>query len=70
MPPIGLILCSAAESDVARYALEGLPNQIVAADYRLKLPDERTLLAELRQTRQAWEMRRTVRLGKKSDFHE
>ena len=65
-PPIGLILCSAAENDVARYALEGLPNQIVAADYRLKLPDEKTLLAELRQTRRAWENRRTSRLDKKT----
>jgi predicted nuclease of restriction endonuclease-like (RecB) superfamily len=64
-PPIGLILCSAAENDVARYALEGLPNQIVAADYRLKLPDEKALLAELRQTRRVWKMRRTARLDKK-----
>jgi hypothetical protein len=36
----------------------------------LKLPDEKTLLAELRQTRQAWELRRTVRFDKKSDSHE
>jgi len=64
-PPIGLILCSAAENDVARYALQGLPNQIVAADYRLRLPDEKTLLAELRQTRRAWEIRRRTRSEKK-----
>jgi predicted nuclease of restriction endonuclease-like (RecB) superfamily len=64
-PPIGLILCSAAENDVARYALEGLPNQIVAADYRLKLPDEKALLAELRQIRRAWEIRQTASLDKK-----
>jgi hypothetical protein len=38
----------------------------VAADYRLKLPDEKTLLAELRQTRRAWEIRRTSRLDKKT----
>jgi predicted nuclease of restriction endonuclease-like (RecB) superfamily len=64
-PPIGLILCSAAENDVARYALEGLPNQVVGADYRLRLPDEKTLLAELRQIRRAWEMRQTARGVKK-----
>jgi hypothetical protein len=59
-PPIGLILCSAAENEVARYALEGLPNKIISADYRLNLPDEKRLLLELRQTREAWERRKTA----------
>lgn len=59
-PPIGLILCSTAEADVVRYALEGLRNEVLAAECRLKLPDEQALLAELRQTRRAWELRRTL----------
>jgi predicted nuclease of restriction endonuclease-like (RecB) superfamily len=60
-PPIGLILCSTAEHDVAQYALGEMSNQIIAADYRIKLPDEKQLLAELRLTRSVWEARRSRR---------
>jgi hypothetical protein len=34
-PPVGLILCAEKDSAVARYALEGLPNKVLAAEYRL-----------------------------------
>lgn len=64
-PPVGLILCSTTEADVVRYALEGLKNKVLAAEYRLKLPDEQALLAELRQTRRAWELRHA--LGKEKN---
>lgn len=67
-PPVGLILCSSKGDEVARYTLENLPNKVLAGEYRLSLPDEKTLLAELRQTRRAWEQRRLVRVksgGKK-----
>ena len=33
-PPIGLILCNQKDEAVAHYALEGLPNKVMAAQYR------------------------------------
>jgi hypothetical protein len=33
------------------YALEGLPNKIMAAEYELALPDEKKLIKELQETR-------------------
>jgi hypothetical protein len=32
---------------VARYALEGLPNKVMASEYRTALPDEKELDAEI-----------------------
>lgn len=60
-PPVGLILCSSKGDDVAKYALENLPNQVLAAEYRINLPSEKQLLDELRQTCRAWELRRLAR---------
>ena len=56
-PPVGLILCSQKDEAVARYALEGLPNQVVAAEYRITLPDEKVLASELDRVRQVIELR-------------
>lgn len=50
-PPVGLILCAKKDSAVAKYALEGLPSKVLAAEYKLKLPDERELAAEIERTR-------------------
>jgi predicted nuclease of restriction endonuclease-like (RecB) superfamily len=49
-PPIGLILCSYKDIAVAKYALDGLPNKVIAAEYRLKLPNEKILQEELEKT--------------------
>lgn len=57
-PPIGLILCAEKGTAEARYALEGLPNTVLAAEYRTLLPDEKLLAEELAKTRQALETRR------------
>ena len=56
-PPVGLILCSEKDEALARYALEGLSNKVMAAEYRITLPDETVLAAELDRTRQAMELR-------------
>jgi predicted nuclease of restriction endonuclease-like (RecB) superfamily len=56
-PPVGLILCADKDEDEARYALDGLPNPVLASEYRLALPDEEALEAELARTRQAIEDR-------------
>ena len=60
-PPVGLILCAQKDEAVARYALDRLPNKVLAAEYRTALPNERELAAELERTRIAVEERR--RLG-------
>ncbi len=59
-PPVGLILCAEKDEAVARYALEGLPNKILAREYRLALPNEARLAAEIDKTR-AWLKRRARR---------
>lgn len=58
-PPVGLILCAQKDSAVAKYALEGLPNKVMATEYRTTLPDENLLAVELEKTRQILESRRT-----------
>ncbi len=59
-PPVGLILCSETDEALAQYALEGLSNKVMAAEYRITLPDETALAAELDRTRQAMEHRRAI----------
>ena len=54
-PPIGLILCAEKGYDLARYALGGLPNKVLAGRYKTTLPDERTLIAEIDRTRRTIE---------------
>ncbi len=56
-PPVGLILCSEKDETLARYALDGLPNNVMAGEYRITLPDEELLAGELDRTRQAMELR-------------
>ena len=51
-PPVGLILCNKKDEAVAKYALDGLPNKVLASEYQMTLPDEKTLAAELNKTRQ------------------
>jgi hypothetical protein len=59
-PPVGLILCTHKEENVARYALEGLSNKVLAATYRTTLPDEAVLAGELERTRRVLEQRRAL----------
>ena len=59
-PPVGLILCSEKDEALARYALDGLPNNVMAGEYRITLPDEALLAGEVDRTRQAMEMRGTM----------
>src|SRR5205807_1448506 len=50
-PPVGLILCAQKDEAVAKYALEGLPNKVLAAEYRLTLHGEDLLAHEIEKTR-------------------
>ena len=57
-PPIGLILALEKDEALARYALDGLDNKVLAREYRLVLPDEKLLAKQLEATRKEWESRR------------
>ena len=59
-PPVGLILCADKGHALARYALEGLPNKIMAANYKTVLPDAELLQKELEKTRLMLESGRKV----------
>jgi YhcG PDDEXK nuclease domain len=56
-PPVGLILCSQRDEAIARYALDGLPNKILATEYRTVLPDEKLIADEIEKTRRQLETR-------------
>jgi predicted nuclease of restriction endonuclease-like (RecB) superfamily len=49
-PPVGLILCAQKDEAIAKYALEGLPNKVMASEYRTALPNESTLAGEVERT--------------------
>lgn len=61
-PPVGLILCADKGHAMARYALEGLPNKVMAANYRTVLPDAEVLQKELESTRLLLESRGALSL--------
>lgn len=63
-PPVGLILCAEKNEAVAHYALEGLGNKILAAEYRTQLPDEKIIASELDRTRKLLDIRKS---SKKKD---
>ena len=61
-PPVGLILCADKGHALARYALDGLPTKVMAANYRMVLPDAELLQKELENTRRLLESRGTLSL--------
>ena len=64
-PPVGLILCTEHRSGMARYALEGLPNKVLASEYRMTLPSEEILAAELARSRRMLEGRGGQKAGRR-----
>ena len=61
-PPVGLILCARKDDAVARYALEGLPNKVMASEYRTVLPNEKELAAEIGRTQALLQERKKLAL--------
>ena len=57
-PPVGLILCTEKGVAEARYALDNLPNKVLAAEYRTVLPDEKLIAQELERSQVELEERR------------
>jgi predicted nuclease of restriction endonuclease-like (RecB) superfamily len=54
-PPVGLILCAKKNTSAAHYALDGLPNKVLAAEYKTTLPKENKLAEELNRTQRQLE---------------
>lgn len=50
-PPVGLILCTRKDEAVARYALDGITNSVLASEYKLLLPDVKQLQAAIAKAR-------------------
>jgi predicted nuclease of restriction endonuclease-like (RecB) superfamily len=67
-PPIGLILCAHKGATMARYALDGLKNKILAGEYQTLLPAASVLEAQLDKARRAYENRFTVLPAVKPKF--
>ena len=61
-PPVGLILCAQKDEAVARYALEGLPNKVMASEYQTALPNEKELAAEIARTQAQLQHRKRITL--------
>ena len=58
LPPVGLILCAEKDQAMAKYALEGLSNTVLTAEYRTTLPLERVLAEEIARTRRQLDVQR------------
>jgi hypothetical protein len=50
-PPVGLILCAEKGAAEAHYALDNLPNKVLAAEYQTVLPDEKLIAEEIERSR-------------------
>lgn len=60
-PPVGLILCAQKDASLAHYALENLPNKVLATEYKVALPAEKMLAAEIDRTRKVLTARGEIR---------
>jgi hypothetical protein len=61
-PPVGLILCAEKGTAEAHYALDNLPNKVLAAEYQMVLPDEMVIADELKRSGVRLEERRMRRI--------
>jgi len=59
-PPVGLILCAEKGAAEAHYALDNLPNKVLAAEYQTVLPDEKLIAEELDRSHRELEKRASV----------
>lgn len=52
---MGLVLCTERDDAVACYSLGGLPNSVMAREYRVTLPKEKKLEAVMAKARKSIE---------------
>ena len=62
-PLDGLILCTEKGASEAHYALDNLPNKVLAAEYQTVLPDEKIIADELDRSRRKLENRKKLTNG-------
>jgi hypothetical protein len=60
-PPVGFILCAEKGAAQAHYALDNLPNKVLAAEYQTVLPDEKLIAEELERSLRELEKRTSVK---------
>lgn len=68
-PPVGLILCAEKGAAEAHYALDNLPNKVLAAEYKTILPDERVIADALKRSRLLLATPNSQRRGTKKAPH-
>jgi len=56
-PPAALILCAEKDTAEAHYALDNLPNKVLATEYQTVFPHEKVIAEELRRSRRQLEER-------------
>jgi predicted nuclease of restriction endonuclease-like (RecB) superfamily len=61
-PPVGLIMCAEKGAAEAHYALDNLPNKVLAAEYKTVLPDEKLIAQELDRSRRELEKRLSIKV--------
>ena len=49
-PPVGLILCAEKGNAEVHYALDNLPNKVLAAEYQMVLPEEGLIVNALKRS--------------------
>ena len=59
-PTIGILLCADKNDAVVKFSLPENQQQIIASQYRLYLPSEEILLAEMHKEIAAFEQRETL----------
>ena len=67
-PPVGLILCAQKGAAEAHYALDNLPNKVLAAEYQTILPDEKLIAQELEKSHRELETRKRLSIQPSSDL--
>ena len=61
-PPVGLIMCAEKGAAEAHYALDNLPNKVLATEYQTVLPDEKLIAQQLDRSRRELETRLSIKV--------
>lgn len=61
-PTLGIVLCSETDEDIARYSVLNGSEQLFAAKYKLYLPTEEQLKAEIEEQKRVFQSRRAERM--------
>ena len=62
-PTLGIVLCADTDEDIARYSVLHGNEQLFASKYKLYLPSEEELRAEIKTQKEFYIFRRKIRLN-------